>query len=335
MKVVLSYSKDNEELADVVREYLKDVNELLDIRVSCDSRGDRIGKKYADSLHEKLDDVDLYIPILTKEFFASRFCVMDFGAAVYYLYNKYKHEAAEFIYPLCVYPLYPDKALQYTLIAHLTAYDIINENDVEEITRRLGGNENSIQSRIKEFIYAIKQLVYGNTNLLQVATEIKGFAWGGNAEGTIGRDNELFCSVEGNEKSIYVLFNLSPDGFKDEKKKKPDFGAFLLFRDTVNMDAFLRLSKEARLVFELNSFTGSFKKFTVEFKAEGKNGKVKVGEKTFDVKKDLATYEVPLSVIRGENARKAISEVNFIVLSENTVEDEGSLKIKNITIQTE
>ncbi len=335
MKVLLCYSKDNKELADVVKEYLKSVNDSLDIRISCDGKEDRVGKKGADTLHENLNDADIYIPILTKEFYASRFCVMAFGAAVFYLYNKYKYEAGDLIYPLCVYPLNPEKALKYTLIAHLPAYDIMNENVIEELSRRLGGSENGIKSGTKEFIYDIKKIAYGKTNLLQLATEIKGFAWGGNAEGTIGKDNERFCNVDSNEKRINVGFNLSPRGFEDEKKKKPDFGVFLIFRDTVNMDTFLSLSKEARLVFELNSFTSSFKQFTVEFKTDGQYGKVKVGEETLAVKEDCATYEVPLSVIGGENDRKAISEVNIIVLSENTVEDEGSFYLKNITIKTD
>ncbi len=333
MKVLLCYSKENEEVADLVKEYLKSVNESLDIRISCDRKEARIGKKHADTLLEKLNDLDLYIPILTKEFFASRFCVMTFGATVFYLYNKY--EAGDLIYPLCVYPLNPEKALEYTLIAHLPAYDIMSENNIEEMSRRLGASENRIKSGTKEFIYDIKKIAYEKTDLLQIATEIKGFAWGGNAEGTIGKDNERFCNVDSNGKRINVGFNLSPRGFEDEKKKKPDFGVFLIFRDNVNMDTFLSLSKEARLVFELDSFTSSFKQFTVEFKTEGQYGKVKVGEETLAVKEDCVTYEVPLSVIGGESDRKAISEVNFIILSENTVEDEGSFYLKNITIKTD
>lgn len=335
MKLLLCYSKDNEELANVVIKYLKDVNESLDICVSCDKRRDRVGKRYADSLHENIDDVDFYIPILTKEFFASRFCVMDFGAAVFNLFNKYKYEAAEMIYPLCVYPLSPDKALEYTIIAHLNAYDIINEDHMEEISSRLGGSENRIKSATKEFIYDIKQLIYGNTNLFEIVTDIKGFAWGGYAEGTVGAVNERFCKVKRCENGVNVAFKLSPGGSKDEQKEKPDFGAFLLFRDTLNMDAFLSLSKNARLSFELDCFTNSFNMFTVEFKTESNNEKVIVGEKTFTVEKECATYEVPLSIIGGENARRAISEINFIILSKNTVEDEGSFDINYLTIKTE
>ena len=333
MKVFISYAKDNEDLAVVVREYLKSVNESLDICLSSDSKVDRVGKRYVDGLRRNLDDADLFIPILTKEFFASRFCVMEFGAAVFLLFDKYKYEATEFIYPLCVYPFSPDNALKYTLIAHLAAYNIMDEDDIKELSQKLKGSETEINARIKDYLFDVKRLVYGNPDLLQIATEIKGFAWGGCAEGTSGVDNERFCKVWINEEGISTGFKLSPGGFENEKENKPDFGTFLIFRDTVNIDAFLSLSKEARLVFELDCFTNSFDKFTVEFKSEGNS--VKAGEITFKIEAECATYEVPLSIIKGKDACKAISEINFIVLGEDTVEDEGQFFIRNLTIKTE
>ena len=90
MRIFVSHASKNEEIVLMFAEFLETISS--DIEVFCTSeRGSiKVGKNFIETIFDELSQSDLFIPIISQEYYESKFCMMELGVAYSCLYEKYQ-----------------------------------------------------------------------------------------------------------------------------------------------------------------------------------------------------------------------------------------------------
>ena len=98
MKIFVSHASKNEEIVLRFAEFLEAVSVEIEVFCSSEKGSIGVGRNYIEDIFEKLNVCDLFIPILSPEYYKSKFCMIELGVAYSYLYNKYKKNGQEYKY---------------------------------------------------------------------------------------------------------------------------------------------------------------------------------------------------------------------------------------------
>ena len=128
MHIFLSHASANAEIAGKLKELIEGCpttgSETNTVYCSSTPGSIEIGKDYVDDIYRNLDDSAVFIPLLTKEYYASRFCVMELGGAALYLYRFGRGEG--YIKPYYLPPLALGDALLGTSLSALEVYSLVD-----------------------------------------------------------------------------------------------------------------------------------------------------------------------------------------------------------------
>lgn len=104
----------------------------MNIEVFCSSEEGsiKVGENFIKTIFEELNSSDIFVPIISSEYYASKFCMIELGVAYSYLYNKYEKNGEEYIFPFVLYPVRKAQALAGTPLSNIQTGDIDNENDI-------------------------------------------------------------------------------------------------------------------------------------------------------------------------------------------------------------
>lgn len=167
MKVFISHSSKDAEIAKSFSYFLK--NLCFDTEVFCSSISGTInqGDDFVQTIERGLKNSDVFIPLISKNYSQSRYCLIELG----YAYAKsISRRKSYHILPFCISPITKSEALLGTPLAHLNTALLNNKDDMENFLRILIKHglipEASIMNRnVHNFINTINNLVMKSEKL--------------------------------------------------------------------------------------------------------------------------------------------------------------------------
>lgn len=328
MRIFISHATKNKEIVLKFSEFLESVSSEIEVFCSSETGSIKVGKDFIKTIFEELSSSDLFIPILSREYYDSRFCMIELGAAYSYLCNKYEKNGEEYILPFALYPVTKGQALSGTPMANIQTGEINNENDIKSFLEYLTAEKDicvgsGINRKLHSFKAELDQIFLENQNIVELAKIGTYFD-----DSIDYRNKEDFASYSVKEDAVIVNYNMNP--YEIKNAKYPNFISMVLgYVDKMDFGRYLDFNDAAEFEFVLTSFTNSLNRIYVEFKYSDSN-------------RLLETFKLPISY--GENklsiplkkmrskALRQISEICFVIHPEDVVEEEGMFKISEINI---
>lgn len=327
MKVFLSHSSKDKEIALLLQELIESCGDYTYVFCSSDEGAIPVAKNFVDFIFSELDKSDIFIPLLTVDYYKSRFCMTELGAAVSYLYQKYNMNGGDYIYPFCVSPITPGSALEGTPISVIEAGDILNRTQIRQLLTDTLKTHTAVNSKIDSFIHEITSIITQKNGLPEQASSIFSCAAGENVYVKNWSDFSN-SSLSVDKKEISTSFNFNPYELKNPNK--PDFVSTVIqFVDNIDLYRYINVRPNAEFKFTFNNFTQSIRRITVELKYG--NNKILFDPYVHEVGKGKTECSFPLSNYMCEKLRE-INEICFVVRESDIVEDEGTYIIENIRI---
>lgn len=320
MKVFVSHSSKDAELAKALSFFLKNLN--MDIDVFCTSILGVInqGEDFVQCIENGLQNSDVFIPLISKNYIESKYCLIELG----YAYSKsISHKKNYYILPFCVPPITRSEALLGTPMAHLQTSALNDKDDMENFLRIL------IKSSL------IPELAIMNGDVFAFVNKVNNIVM--KSENIL--DNAIIlpiCSDYNNPNAIQhiqednkhiVNFNLFANG----TRKRPEFISLVFkFPGTFNFYNFLQSNVEIKFLCEIYSYTDSLTDIDVEFKYHEPSQMLKSYK--FKIKEGINNVEIAIKDMNIEGL-KHISEICFVCRDEYIIEEEGMFSIKNIQVK--
>lgn len=329
MKIFISHSSKNKEIVLVFSRFLESLQN--DIQVFCSSEVGAIpvGKDFVKEIFSQLSDCDLFIPVLSKEYFESKFCMIELGVAYSYYYADHEHNNDGYISPFVLPPLRAGDALSGTPLAYLEAVDISNREEISEFINVLASEHHlsfslGRNARLNEYIFNANKMLLDELNILGSARIGAYFD-----DSVRYPERADIVSHSSSTNGIVVNYNMNPD--EEAKVIRPNFISLVLrYVDFIDMGRYLEYIPEAQLCFTLKNFTNSLKRVHVEFKHSENN--TILDTFVYELQNGDNTIRIPLHPM-SSNAFHKISEICFVIHPEDVVEEEGMFEVCNIEVK--
>ena len=327
MKIFISHASKNKEIILKFADFLESIS--TEIEVFCTSEKGCIaaGKNFIETIFEELNTSDLFIPVLSKEYYESKFCMIELGVAYSYMYSKHKKNG-EYIFPFALYPINKGQALSGTPLSDIQVGDINSEVDVKAFLEYLSNERRiSFGSGINKKLHLFESEI--NTRGLKKVNILEQAKIGTYFDDSIFfRNKEDVVNHIAKNDLITVNFNMNPYG--ERIIKYPNFISMVLgYADKLNLGQYLEFNSLAAFKFTLLNLTGSLKKITMEFKYSDSNRILEAFE--LPVVQGENKLSIPLAKMRSKALYK-ISEVCFVIHPEDVVETAGTFEIQEIEI---
>lgn len=328
MKIFISHASANKEIVLRFTEMLETLNDSIETFCSSEEGSIRVGSNSTEVILEELDNSDIFVPILSKEYYESRYCMIELGIACSHLFAKFQKNGENYIFPFAIYPVRKGQALSGTPIANIQVGDINSTADIrslldflaEQFSFRTGSG---INQKLRSCVFDIDRILLKNQDLMADARVGVFF------DDSIPYESAgdiILCNKTG--ENVTVNFNTNPYDRSDIKY--PNFLS-LVFRyvDTVDIGKYLDYNESASLVCILTSFTNSITNITVEFKHNGT-------DILDSYKKSICYGEnrigIPLALMRSEALHK-ITEICFVLHPEDLNETEGMFQVSSLRVE--
>ncbi|MCI9364708.1 MAG: toll/interleukin-1 receptor domain-containing protein [Oscillospiraceae bacterium] len=326
MRIFISHATKNEEIVLRFAKFLEIASSDIEAFCSSEKGSIGIGKNFVETIFSELDHSDLFIPIISKEYYESRFCMFELGVAYSYLYNKKKEE---YIFPFSLYPILKGQALSGTPIANIQTGDLNDEKDIHSFLEYLSADKGikigtGINRKLHSFIFDVEQIFLKHQNIMEMARI------GAYFDDSIEFNHrEDIASTSIADNMIIINYNMNPYEKKDIKY--PNFISMVLrYVDKLDISRYLDFNNQAEFRFVVINFTNSLKQIFIEFKYSDSNRILETFK--FSVGYGENKLSIPLENMRSE-ALKHISEICFVIHPDDVVEEEGMYKIGKIEIR--
>lgn len=320
MKVFVSHSSKDAEIAKLLSYFLKNLN--MDIDVFCSSISGAInqGEDFVQCIEGGLKNSDVFIPLISKNYIESRYCLIELG----YAYSKSTSQKKKYyILPFCISPITRSEALLGTPLAHLQTSALNDKEDIQNFLRLLIKNELIPESAIMNcdvfaFVSRINNIVMNSENILDNAIILPNCS-------DFNNPNAI-QHIQDNNKHI-VNFNLFANG----GDKRPEFISLVFkFPGTFNFYDFLQSNVDIKFVCTIYSYTDSLTDIDIEFKYHETHQLLKSHK--FKINKGSNNIEISIKDMNIEGL-KQISEICFVCRNEYIMEEEGMFSIENIQVK--
>lgn len=329
MRIFISHSTKNSEIVLKFAEFLERVSSEIEVFCSSEKGSINIGKNFVQTIFSQLNNSDLFIPIMSKEYYESKFCMIELGVAYSYLYDKYDKEGEEYIFPFCIYPIQKEQALSGTPMVNIQTGCINDENDIHSFLEYLSSNKGiyigtGINKKLHSFVFDIENIFLKSNNIIDTAKI------GAYFDDSIEfRHREDIANTSISEDMIVLNYNMNP--YEKTDVEYPKFISMVLrYIDKLNISRYLMSNNQAEFIFTLINFTNSLKQIFVEFKYSDSNRILETFK--FSVDYGENKIHIPLEKM-SSNALSNISEICFVIHPDDVREEEGMFKIGKIQIQ--
>ena len=311
MRIFISHSIKNEKIVLKFAEFLESINSEIEVFCSSEKGSIGTGKNFVKTIFDELDACDLFIPVLSREYYESKFCMIELGVAYSYLIKKYESNGEDYIFPYALYPITKSQALAGTPMMNIQVGEINDKEDIRSLLEyidlerkiHVGAGANR---KLHALITEIDQILLKNQNIIEMANI-----------GTYFDDN-----------AIVVNYNMNP--YEKENVKYPNFISMVLgFPDKIDLGRYLDFNDEAEFDFLLTSFTNSLTRIFVEFKHS--DGIRPLGTMEFQINYGENKIHIPLKKMQSK-ALGQIAEICFVIHPADVLEKEGMFQISEITI---
>jgi len=256
MKVFVSHSSKDAEIAKTLSYFLKNLSMEIDVFCSSISGSINQGEDFVKCIEEGLKNSDVFIPLISKNYIQSKYCLIELG----YAYSRsISNKKKYYILPFCISPITRSEALLGTPLAHLQTSALNDKEDMQNLLRLMikGGliPESAIMScDIFAFVSRINNIIMKSENILDNAIIIPNCSDYNNPN--------AIQHIQDNNKHI-VNFNLYANG----KQKRPEFISLVFkFPGTFNFYNFLQSNVDIKFLCEIQSYTDSLTDIDIEFK---------------------------------------------------------------------
>lgn len=329
MRFFISHSSKNGDIVLLFAKLLESISSEIEVFCSSEKGSIYVGTDFVDKVFQELNDSDVFIPVISKEYYESKFCMIELGVAYSYFCSKYKAKGEDYIFPFALYPTQKGYALSGTPLVNIQTGDITDENDIHSFLEYLSSEKKIVigsgtNRRIHAFINEADKIVLHQQRLLETAKVNSYFD-----DSVFYKHHEDIINHGVSEDTIVVNYNMNP--YETENADRPNFISIVLgFVDQLDLGRYLELNLNAEFKLTLTSFTNSLKRIFIEFKYS-------------DANRILETFEIP--IVYGDNeihiplekmkskAMKSISEICFVIHPDDVIEDEGMYKISNFSIE--
>lgn len=331
MKVFLSHSSKDREIAIALRLLIEDCCDDAAVFCSSDDGAIPVGKDFTNLIYRHLDESDVFIPLLSVNYYKSKYCMIELGTAIGNLYQRNGIVGGDYIYPFCVYPVKPGNALKGTPISNKHAADLRDSNQVHYFIRNGIKTRNSINGKVEDFIHKVNSIIIQKDSILEYASTVRSYAAGDKVYVKEWKDfSNASAALDCN--TITTAFNLNP--YERKKFIKPDFISTVVhYVDGIDLNKYLLIRPNAEFKFSVNNFTNSLKSISVELKHGFGNNKTTLFDPVrFELVKGKNECSFALDKFECNKLEK-ISEICFVVDKNSFIEDEGSYIIENMRIE--
>ncbi len=328
MRIFISHAAKNCEIVLKFAEFLETVSSDIEVFCSSEVGSIKVGKNFIETIFDELNNCDLFVPIISKEYYESKFCMIELGVAYSYLYNQYNKKGEDYIFPFALYPIQKGQALSGTPMVNIQTGDLSDQKDIhsflEYITEDKGVSIGSgINRKLHSLKHEIDQIFVKYQNIVDISKIGVYFD-----DSIDFKSKEDIASVSIMENMIIVNYNMNP--YEKKKVQYPNFISMAMrYVDKLDISRYLDFNGNAEFKFTLFNFTNSLKRIFIEFKYSDNNSILE----TFDflVEYGENKLSIPLEKMRSK-ALANISEICFVIHPDDVVEDEGMYKIGEIEI---
>ena len=329
MNIFVSHAEKNKNIALSLARFLENCHSCIEVFCSSENGSINIGENFAERIFSELNKCNLFIPILSEDYYKSRYCMIELGVAYAYLHQKYSKQEDQYIFPLALYPTTKGNALSGTPISFLQVGEI---NDSESIRNLLTTISDfgveigaGVNRNIRTFKEEIDRSILKVQDLISLCEPGAFFADDANI---VYKKREDIAGYGVSTDGISLNFNMNP--YESITPQRPKWISLALrFINSVDLARYLDFNDSATFQCTIESFTNSITKLSVEFKFSDSLRQIK--QFPFSIKYGDNTLSIPLSDMRGD-ALRDITEICFVIRPEDIVEDEGMFKVKNVKI---
>lgn len=327
-KIFISHSTKNAWLLEGLMSLIREVDPGVDIFCSSEAVVIPSGANYKEVIYSRLSDADMFIAILSNEYWTSRYAILELGAA----YQRYcfDHRSVS-IQPVLVPPLEKEMALANTPLVELQIEELAKPEGISMLLREVAGPENagavdSLNVKIAEYAGFIRRTVLETTSLTR---DIAYGAYYDEPAGNPVPKDRIVRAHETEPGRFLMEFHFSrlPAG------QHPSFASLALeYWDEIDFTEYLKYDSEAAFSFTLDDPDGALRYIIVEFKYGETNKKLKA-EKV-PVKQGINQIRIPLQSMN----HKPLSEINqicFVVAPGDMNCTDGEFVISDIEVQFE
>ncbi len=328
MRIFISHATKNCEIVLSFAEFLENVSSDIEVFCSSEDGSIKVGKNFIETIFYELNNCNLFVPIISKEYYESKFCMIELGVAYSYLYNQYNKKSEDYIFPFALYPIQKGQALSGTPMANIQTGDLSDKKDIHGFLEYLSSDKGvdigaGVNRKLHSFIFDVDQIFLKQQNIIEIA---KIGAYFDDSVEFKNREDIVNTSIT--ENMIVVNYNMNP--YEKTENKYPNFISIVLrYVDKLDICRYLDFNNQAKFQFEVVNFTNSLKRLFIEFKHSDSNIILDTFE--FSVGYGSNKLSVPLERMRSK-ALSSISEICFVIHPDDVVEHEGMFKVGAIEI---
>lgn len=328
MKIFISHSSKDEILANTLSSFLESIDNCIEVFCSSQIGSIKVGQDFVNVITKELNQCNAFIPLLSTNYYESRFCMIELGFSYSCLCSKPTDSEGDYLYPLAVTPIKKAEALSNTPLARLQTCSINDVNDMRAFIEALCADKNipcvsGLNKRIHSFVYDVNQIIFKNYDILSNSK-----IYLCKSENVVGEDRD------------YLDYSLNIDGcgYTVNFRAKPfehstmyaDFLSFVFkYMDKIDLYNLVNIHENAKLSVKINNYTNSISKINLEIKYSDNNNILH--RQTVLLSEGINNIDIELKSIKSE-ALKRVSEICFVITPSAYIEDEGMFQIKDFKI---
>lgn len=101
MRIFISHATKNKEVVLKFAEFLESVSSEIEVFCSSENGSIKVGKDFIKTIFEELNSSALFIPVLSKEYYESRFCMIELGVAYSYFFQQVRKGRGRVYHAVC------------------------------------------------------------------------------------------------------------------------------------------------------------------------------------------------------------------------------------------
>lgn len=328
MRIFISHSSKDKHLAISLSNFLESIAPSVEVFCSSQSGSIKVGQDFVKSITAALNNCDVFIPLLSLNYYTSRFCMIELGFAYSILVQNFSDDDITNIFPIAISPVKKEEALMGTPLAKLQVSSIRDAEDLRVYLESIFENstitlKSGLNRRINEFLYDMKQHIFEEYDISSCAKQLVC-----KSQNVPGEDGDyLRYSVSPNGKGYTVNFRAKP--FVNSVVY-PDFLSFVYqYVDKLDLYEPAVLFEDSCLKVCINNFTDSISKIDIEIKYSDNN--LILHRRTMPLHEGENRVAIPLCELKCERL-KYVSEICFVIKPSAYVEEEGMLQINDFEL---
>ena len=320
--IFISHSSHNAWLIDGLLSLIRAVNPYAETFCSSEAVIPP-GGNYKEYIYSKLTEADMFIAVVSDEYWKSKYAIMELGGA----YQRYCFDSDSVsIQPVLVPPLDKGSALANTPLVELQLTDLTKPEAIKLLLSKITDGEDNdriknLDIMISEYVATVKKTVLQNTSLT------KDIAYGAYyqepANNPVPKEKIVRCQKL-EEGRFLMDFHLSRLDYL------PSFASVALeYWDEINFQEYLHFDRDAAFDCCIDNTDGALKYINIEFKY-GEDHKV-YQTITEELGPGINEISIPLRPMDHKPLRE-ITQICFVIIPADMVRLDGEFIIDNIGV---